>query len=73
MNYEQNDYIEQYKNLNLFFKENIGEQLMSPFMSYPDMKTKYPIEIIFLRHQSDYITPKKIQLFLEYGGDPENA
>ena len=46
---------------------------MSPFISYPDMKTKYPIEIIDLRHQADHITPKKIQLFLEYGVDPENA
>ena len=41
MNYEQNDYIEQYKDFKLFFKEYIGEQLMSPFISYPDMKTKY--------------------------------
>ena len=73
MNYEQNDYIEQYKDLKLFFKEYIGEQLMSPFISYPDMKTKYPIEIIDLRHQADYITHKKIQLFLEYGDDPDNA
>ena len=73
MNYEQNDYIEQYKDLKLFFKVYIGEELMSPFISYPDMKTKYPIEIIDLRHQSDHITPKKIQLFLEYGADPENA
>ena len=73
MNYEQNDYIEQYEDLKLFFKEYIGEQLLSPFISYPDMKTKYPIEIIDLRHQSDHITPKKIQLFLEYGADPDNA
>ena len=73
MNYEQNDYIEQYKDLKLFFKEYIGEQLMSPFITYPDMKTKYPIEIIDLRHQADHITPQKIQLFLEYGADPENA
>ena len=73
MNYEQNDYIEQYKDLKLFFKEYIGEQLMSPFISYPDMKTKYPIEIIDLRHQADHITPKNIQLFLEYGDDPDSA
>ena len=73
MNYEKNDYIEQYKDLKLFSKEYIGEQLLSPFISYPDMKIKYPIEIIDLRHQSDHITPKKIQLFLEYGADPENA
>ena len=72
-NYEQNDYIEQYKDLKLFFKEYIGEELMTPFISYTDMKTKYPIEVIDLRHQSDQITPKKIQLFLEYDADPENA
>ena len=59
LNYEQNDYIEQYKVLKLFFKEYIGEELMTPFISYTDMKTKYPSEIIDLRHQSDHITPKK--------------
>ena len=37
------------------------------------MKTKYPIEIIDLRHQSDNIIPKKIQIFHEYGTDPDNA
>ena len=41
MNYEQNDYFEQFKDLNLFFKDFIGEQLVSLFISYPDMKTKY--------------------------------
>ena len=51
----------------------MGEELMSPFISYPDMKTKHPIEIIVLRHQPDHITPKKIQLFQEYSADPENA
>ena len=73
VNYEQNDYIEPYKDLKLFFKEYIGEELMSPFISYPDMKTKYPVQIIDLRHQPDHITPKKIQLFQEYTADPENA
>ena len=73
MNYGQNDYIEQYKDLKQFFKEYIGEQLLSPFITYPDMKTKYPIEIIDLRHQADHITPKKIQLFLEYGDDIDSA
>ena len=37
------------------------------------MKTKYSIEKIRLRHQSDHITPKKTQLFLEYGADPKNS
>ena len=73
INYEQNDYIESYKDLKLFFKEYIGEELMSPFISYPDMKTKYLIQIQHLRHQPDHITPKKIRLFQEYSADPENA
>ena len=37
------------------------------------MKSKYPIEIIDSRHQSDHITPKKIQTFHEYGTDPDIA
>ena len=73
VNYEQNDYIEQYKDLKLFFKEYNGEELMNPFISYPDMKMKYPLEIIDLRHQTDHISPKKIQLFQEHSADPESA
>ena len=73
LNYEQNVYIEQYKGLKIFFKEYNGEHLMSLFISYPDMKTKHRIEIIDLGHQPDHITPKNIQLFLDYSADPENA
>ena len=51
----------------------LGEELLNTFISYPDMKTKYPIEIVDLRHQSDHLTPKKIQLFHEYGTDPDNG
>ena len=32
---------------------------MTPFIPYPDFKTKYPIETIDLRHQPDPKTPKK--------------
>ena len=73
INYEENDYIQQYKDLKIFYREYIGEPILNPFISYLDMKTKYPIEIIDLRHQSEHITPKKIQLFHEYGTDPDNA
>ena len=73
MKYGQNDYIEKYKDLKLFFRENIGEPILSPFIYYPDMKTKYPIEIIGLGHQTEQITPKKVQLFHEISADPENA
>ena len=70
VNHEQNVYIEQYKDLKLFFKEYIGEELMTPFISYTGMKTKYPNQIVDLRYQSDLITPKKIQLFHDYSADP---
>ena len=72
-NYAENDYIEQYRDLKLFYKEYIGEEFLSPFVSYTDMKNKYPIQIIDLRFQADHITPKKIQLFEEYRADPANA
>ena len=40
VNYEQNDYIELYKDLYIFFKEYIGEEIMTPFISCNYMKTK---------------------------------
>ena len=36
--YEQKDYIE--KKFKFFFKEYVGEELMTPFISYPDLDTK---------------------------------
>ena len=64
MNYGQNYYFEQYKILNLYFEEYVGEPTLSLFISYPDMETKYPIEIIDSRQQSDHITPKKLNYFM---------
>ena len=73
MNYTENDYIDQYRDSKLFFKEFTGEAILNPFTSYPDMKTKYSIGITDLRHQIDRITCKRIQLFQEYGTNPDNA
>ena len=73
INYPENDYIDQYKDLKLFFKEYVGEKLLNPFASYPEIKTKYPIQVIDLRFQADHITPKKIQIFEEYREDPNSA
>ena len=72
-NYPENDYIDQYKDLKLFFKEYVDEQLLIPFSSYINMKDKYPIQVIDLRLQADHITPKKIQLFEEHIEEPNNA
>ena len=71
-NYNENDYIDQYKDLKFFYKEYVGEEILKPFVSYPDMTNIYPIQVIDLRFQADHITPKKIQLFEEYRADPAN-
>ena len=52
INYEENDYIQQDKALKLFWREYIREPILNPLITYLDMKTKYPIEFIDLRHQS---------------------
>ena len=62
-NYEENDYIEPYKNLKLFFKEYTGEPLLNLFISYPAIETKCPIAISDLGRQPDHKVPKKINYF----------
>ena len=72
-NYDLNDYLDQHKDVKLSYKEYVGEEILNPFLSYPDMENKYPIQMIDLRFQVDHITPKKIQLFEEYRADPAHA
>ena len=70
INFEENSYLDQYRDLKLFYKEYVGEELLQPYISYPEMKYIYPIQITDLRHQVDHLTPKKIQLFDEFSEDP---
>ena len=72
INFEENSYLDQYRDLKLFYKEYVGEELFQPYISYSDMKYLYPIQITDLRFQVDHITPKKIQLFEEFSEDPAN-
>ena len=72
INFEENSYLDQYRDLKLFYKEDVGEELLQPYFTYPDMKYLYPIQINDLRHQVDHITPKKKQLFEEFLEDPAN-
>ena len=72
-NFSDNKYLDQYRDPKLFCKEYNGETLPHPFISHLDMKTFYPIQVIDLRFQIDYITPKKIRLFEEYENAPENT
>ena len=50
----------------------MGEPILNHFISYHDMKTNCPFEIIDLRHQSDHITPRKLN-FQEFCANPNNA
>ena len=72
INFEEHFYLDQYRDLQLFYKEYVGEQLLQPYMSHPDMKYIYPIQITDLRHQVDHLTPKRTQLFEEFSEDPAN-
>ena len=73
VNFEENIYLEQYKDLKLFYKEYVGDQLLAPIITYDKMKNYYPIQIIDLRFQVDHISPKKIRLFEEYDPNPTNT
>ena len=71
--FEENNYREQYKGLKLFYKEYVGDPMLSPIISYDKMKNFYPIQIIDLRFQVDHISPKKIRLFEQYEPNPTNT
>ena len=73
INYTENDFIDQYRDIKLFLHEYIVEPKLIPIISYPDMKTKYSIGIKGLGHQADQPTLKKVQLFQENGTDPDNG
>ena len=71
--YDLNDYLYQYKDVKLFYEEYVGEDLVNPFITYPDRKNKYPIQVIDLSFPVNHVTPKKLQLFEEYTAKPANA
>ena len=72
-NYDENNYLDQYGNLKLFQKKYVGEQLLSPIISYDKIRTCFFIQIIDLRIEVDHVTPTKIRLFDEYDGNPVNT
>ena len=41
-NYNENDYIDQYRDLTLFYKEYVGEELLNSFVSYPEVNLNIP-------------------------------
>ena len=73
-NFSDNKYLDQYRDLELFSNKYNGESLKHPFITYLDTKkTFYPIQVINLRFQIDYITPEKIRLFEDCENAPEDT
>ena len=72
-NFDENNYLDQYRDIKLFYKEYDGESMLNPLISYDKMKSWYPIQIIDLRFQVNHISPKKIRLFEEYDDNPTNT
>ena len=53
----------------MFYKEYVDEEFLQSYISSPEMKNLYPIQITDLRHQFDHFTPEKNQLFEEFEDD----
>ena len=57
----------------MILREFLGEELLHHFIWYPNMKNKYPIQVIDMIFQVEQITLKKIQVLEEYKGNSRNA
>ena len=49
IDYASNDYLNQCRSLEIFCKECLGEELLSLFMNYADMKNIHPFQVIDLK------------------------
>ena len=73
-NYGENDYLDKYRDIKLIHMDYFVEEILTPFITYPDMKKFHHIKVTDLRFQTDhYFTPKKIQLFEECRAHPGNT
>ena len=70
INYDANKYLDQNRDLKLYYKEDVGEHMLAPIISYDEMKNNNPFQIFDFRFQVDHISPKKFKLFQEYHDNP---
>ena len=60
IHYSSNDYLDQYRDLEVNYKEHVGKELLSHFIHYTDTKKNiYPIEVNDLRFQVEHVNPEK--------------
>ena len=55
--YASNDYLDQNRDLKIFYEEYVAEELLNPYISYTDMKNENHIQIIDLKFPVDLINP----------------
>ena len=67
------NYLNQYRDLKIFHRAHIVEEILSPIGTYEKVKTFYPIQLIDHRFQIVYGTPKKIGLFYDYEENPTHT
>ena len=72
-NFTEKDYLDQYREFKTILSRMYRRTDIKSSYIISGHENKYPIGIMDLRHQLDYKTPKKIQLFQDYGTDPDNA
>ena len=65
LDYRRNSYLNQYRDLKVFFREYAGEPILNCFKIYSGVKKFLSFQGIDLRFQVDHETPKKIHLFQE--------
>ena len=63
IDYASNDYVDRNRDLKLFYKEYVGEEILNPFIGYTDMKTKYRIQVTGLIFRVDHIFDRTNPLF----------
>ena len=73
VNYDQNNYLDQYRDLTLFYGKYVGEPMMNPIITYDKTKRWYPFEISDLRFQVDHKSPKKNRFWKENCDNPVNT
>ena len=43
--FAENAFLDQHRDLKLFYEEYVGENLLQPHISYPEMKNIYPFQV----------------------------
>ena len=63
-------FLKRYRDLKLFQNQYVGEQTLFPKLTYDKMETYYPIQMIDLRFQVDYVLPTKMGLYEQFDEKP---